>query len=78
MKLKIAYYGHCRKDGRYNMVVFDTDAKTFSNWDGGFSANATLVEAKLSGDVNTMRKRLKAEGYCDITEKGGSQNEAVS
>ena len=75
MKLKIAYYGHCRKDGSYNMVSFDTAAKTFVNWDGGFSKDVVLVEAKLSSDVDALRKRLKADGYLDITEKGETRSE---
>ena len=66
MKIKVAYYGHCRKDGGYNMVTFDTEAKTFVNWDGGCSGGATLVEAKLSRDVDMLREKLEADEYRNI------------
>lgn len=63
MEIKVAYYGHCRKDGTYNMVTFDTEAKTFVNWDGGYSLFALLVEAKHSRDVDRLREKLEACGY---------------
>lgn len=69
MKIKVAYYGHCRKDGTYNMVTFDTEAKTFVNWDGGCSDNAVLVEALLSRDVDMLREHLEVNGYQNVTEK---------
>lgn len=69
MKIKVAYYGHCRKNGTYNMVTFDTEAKTFVNWDGGYSDNAVLVEAILSRDIDMLREHLEVNGYRNVTEK---------
>lgn len=69
MKIKVAYYGHCRKNGTYNMVTFDTEAKTFVNWDGGCSDNAVLVEAMFSWNVDVLREHLEVNGYRNVTEK---------
>ncbi len=69
MKIKVAYYGRCRKNGTYNMVTFDTEAKTFVNWGGSCSDNAVLVEAKLSQDVDMLREQLEVNGYRNVTEK---------
>ena len=74
MKIKVAYYGHCRKDGSYNMVAFDTETKTFVNWDGGCSEDATLVEAKLSRDVDMLREKLEVDGYRNINGHYGSSD----
>ena len=67
MLIKVAYYSRIRKDGKYNMVVVDTEKKTYNSWDGGFTDDAVLVEAKQSKDVRTLRNRLKQEGYTDVT-----------
>ena len=69
MKIRVAYYGHCRKNGTYNMVTFDTEAKTFVNWNGGYLGDAVLVEAKLSRDVDMLREHLEVNGYRNVTEK---------
>lgn len=69
MKIKVAYYKYYRKNRTYNMVTFDTEAKTFVNWDGGCSDNASLVEARLSRDVDMLREYLEANGYRNVTEK---------
>ena len=74
MKIKVAYYGHCRKDGSYNMVAFDTETKTFVNWDYGYSGGATLVEAKLSRDVDMLREKLEEDGYRNINGHYGSSD----
>lgn len=66
MKIKVAYYNYCRKNGRYNMVAFDTETKTFVNWDDGCYEDATLIEAKLSHDVDMLREKLEADGYRNI------------
>lgn len=63
MRIKVGFYGYKRKNGTYNQVVFDPEHKVFCNWDYGYTKGATLVEAKLSKDVDALRSRLIAEGY---------------
>lgn len=76
MRIQIKYCGYCRKDGSYNTVSFDTEAKVFSNktqlddkwfkdWQGNF-VPITFVEAHMSEDVNTVRKDLIKNGYKEI------------
>lgn len=67
MRVKVAYYGYKRNNGTYNQVVFDTDHKVFCNWDYGYTKGATLIEARMSKDVDTLRKRLIYEGYELVT-----------
>ncbi len=66
MKVKVAYYG-LRKDGKYNMVSFDTELKTYTNWDNGHPGDAVLVEAKLSRDVDMLRELLEVNRYKNVT-----------
>lgn len=66
MIIKVAYYGYRRKDGSYNQVVFDTEHKTYCNWDGGYTKGATLIEAHISKDVDMLRRQLNNEGYVMI------------
>ena len=70
MKVKVAYYGYIRKNGRYNMVTFDTESKIYVTWDGGCTPDAVLVEAMLSRDVDAMRAHLDANGYKHVAWKG--------
>ena len=66
MKLKMAYYGYVRKDGTYNMVLVDTEAKTYSNWAETCSEDTTLIEAKASKDVDALRERCIKDGYREV------------
>ena len=74
MIIKVAYYKHVRVNGTYNMVIFDSEDKTYSNWDGGYSRDAILVEASISRDVNDLREELIKDGYREInwSEKKGA------
>ena len=73
MKVKVAYYGYIRKNGRYNMVVFDTENKTYVTWDDGCTPDAVLVETMLSRDVDAMRAHLDANGYKHVEWKGETE-----
>ena len=70
MKIKVAYYGYIRKNGRYNMVMFDTENKTYVNWDGGYASCATVIAAAHSCDVDFLRAQLDANGYKHVGWKG--------
>ena len=67
MIIKVKYCGYCRKDGTYNEVTFDTETKRFTNWSETHLEFAdpyrAFVEAKISGDVDYLRRKLFQDGY---------------
>ena len=72
MKIMIKYCGYCRKDGSYNMVTFDPEAKVYTNkawpskkWNDP-SDWPTFVEASKSSDVDDLRRKLIRYGYKEV------------
>ena len=68
MKIKVVFYGYCRKDGTCNSVSFDTETKVFCN-NPSMSMRTSLdviVPTEKSKDVNDMREALVADGYKEI------------
>lgn len=65
MIIKVTYCKKMRKDGSYNEVVFDTDAKQILH--GGYDViiDRAFVEAAISSDVDNLRMRLYRDGYTD-------------
>ena len=61
MKMKVMYCKRSRKDGTFNTVAFDTDAKTYSNRSEG--VDCVFVEAQMSRDVDGLRDALSEQGY---------------
>lgn len=64
MRIKVTYCKNVRKDGTCNSVMFDTEAKTFTNDDmprGEF----IFVEAAQSHDINILRNALIRNGYTE-------------
>lgn len=66
MKIKVGYRGYTRKDGTYNMVLFDTHRHVFTNWKATFCPSCSCVEAYTSADVNRLRKDLVNMGYSEV------------
>ena len=50
-----------RRDGSYNTVVFDDETKTIADF--APPENCAFVEARLSGDVDALKKTLLENGY---------------
>ncbi len=75
MRIMVKYCGYCRKDGSYNSVTFDEEAKVFTNksnpsdkWYRDLQGNfqpLTFVEAYMSNDVNHLREELIKNGYIE-------------
>lgn len=61
MKVMVRYCRHMRRDGSYNTVVFDDETKTIADF--APPENCAFVEARLSGDVDALKKTLLENGY---------------
>ena len=68
MRVKVVFYGYCRKDGTCNSVSFDTNTKVFCNSPSMrmLSSVDVIVPTEKSGDVNAVRYALAADGYREI------------
>lgn len=75
MRIMFKYCGYCRKDGSYNTVTFDEEAKVFTNkttpsdkWSLDLQGNfkpIVFVEAHMSSDVDHLRDQLIRNGYVE-------------